>query len=169
MVHTLEGSRQISGEDLLTNLVTVIKPLKNIAYDDLVDYENTEFVPEMPKIEVEDELTDREQAKLDRQRKLAEEKLDKQKQIAEENPQYLLWLSGKVTMFSLKTEAKEIYEKLKIEKKEDLEIIKQYVEKSICKVCLIGDCKRYDECKNLKSKTKRNYEYHPYGKKRLNF
>lgn len=87
------------------------------------------------------------------------------RQIAEENPQYLLWLGGKFTIFSLKTEAKEVYEKLKIEKKEALERIKQYVEKSICKVCLIGDCKRYEECKNSKVKTKRNYQYHPYGKR----
>ena len=87
------------------------------------------------------------------------------RQIAEENPQYLLWLGGRFTIFSLKTEAKEAYEKLKNEQKEALETIKQYVENSICKNCLIGNCKRYEECKNSKAVTRRNYQYHPYGKR----
>ena len=85
-------------------------------------------------------------------------------QVAQENPGYLLWLSGATTKFSLKTDVKATYDQLKKEYPDAIEKIKEYVLNSKCKICLLGNCDRNENCRNSKLQT-RNYHYHPYGKK----
>ena len=70
---TISGSEMIRGDELLQNPLTKIQPLRNIAYEEQIDYLDTDFVPKQPQVEVENELTDKEQERLERQRRKEEE------------------------------------------------------------------------------------------------
>jgi len=85
-------------------------------------------------------------------------------EIAKENPANLLWLSGSVTKFSLKPDVQARYIELEKSFPETIEKIKENVNSCVCKVCLVGDCKRYQNCGFSKTSI-RNYHYHPYGKR----
>ena len=87
-------------------------------------------------------------------------------EIAKENPGYLLWLSGSVTKFSLKPDVQARYTELEKSYPEALEKIKEYVNSCVCKVCLVGDCRKDQNC-GLSKVSISNYHYHPYGKRDL--
>jgi hypothetical protein len=70
---TIIGSQNISGE-LLINPMTKIQPLKNSAYEELLDYTNDTFIPTQPEVEVENEKTDAEEAREQRKNKLKQTK-----------------------------------------------------------------------------------------------
>jgi hypothetical protein len=76
----ISGSENIRGDELLQNPMTKIQPLRNVAYDELLDYQDKEFVPKMPQVEVENELTDKEQERLERQRRKEEENKRKEEE-----------------------------------------------------------------------------------------
>lgn len=84
--------------------------------------------------------------------------------VAKENPAYLKWLSGAISKFSLKSDAKKAYEQIKTQHPEAIQLIKDYVASRKCKCCLIGDCEKDRECSNSHIEV-RNYHYHPYGKR----
>ena len=63
---TIIGSTDVNGQ-LLENPMSKIKPLKNSAYELQLDYNDTSFVPEQDKSEVETEKTDAEEARDKRQ------------------------------------------------------------------------------------------------------
>jgi hypothetical protein len=63
---TIEGTDNSSiSSGLLKNPMRTIKPLKNSSYADWLDYE-TEFVPSQAKMEIENEMTDKEEARKKR-------------------------------------------------------------------------------------------------------
>ena len=66
---TIEGTDSSISSGLLQNPMGKVEPLKNSSYADWLDYE-TEFVPSQAKMEIENEMTDKEEAK----RKRAESK-----------------------------------------------------------------------------------------------
>ncbi len=84
--------------------------------------------------------------------------------IAKENPAYLIWLSGGVTKFSLKPDVQACYSELKQCYPETIEKIKTYVNICVCKVCLVGDCDKNQNCRFSKTSIC-NYHFHPYGKR----
>jgi len=69
---TIPGSEDIRGDELLQNPMTKIQPLKNSAYEGQLDYNDTEFIPDQPQIEVEQEKTDAEEAREQRKNKFKE-------------------------------------------------------------------------------------------------
>jgi len=85
-------------------------------------------------------------------------------QVAQEDPQYILWLSGSVTKFSMKKNVQISYQMIQQDYPDIIRIIKEFVAGCVCKICLVGDCTRNQACKNSKITT-RNYHYHPYGKR----
>jgi hypothetical protein len=62
---TIVGSEEVTGQ-LLVNPMSKIHPLKNSAYELLLDYNDSSFDPLQPEVEVENEKTDAEEAREQR-------------------------------------------------------------------------------------------------------
>jgi hypothetical protein len=72
-VTTIVGSQNVT-DKLLSNPMTKIQPLKNSAYEELLDYTNDTFKPTQPEVKVENIKTDIEEAREQRKNKLKQTK-----------------------------------------------------------------------------------------------
>ena len=66
---TISGSKEVIGK-LLENPLSRIVPMKNNAYDKWLDYSDSTFEPVPPKVEVETEKTDAEEAREQKRNKM---------------------------------------------------------------------------------------------------
>ena len=129
---TVPGSEELMEDTLLENPMPKMQPLKNDAYDLLIDYANTEFIPNQPAIEIlaQKEIEKAEMAeKKERERiEMAEKKEREKAEMAEKKERErieMLEQREKEKAEMLEKKAKEKAEMLEQREKEKAEMLEQ--------------------------------------------